>query len=241
MVLLYIVLKMQVKLISKTVGVGDFEKRTIDELILGQARISSSRKDLFSQPERLLRHFVVNQHWSVFSMADLGFQVVTSRAMSHELIRHWSLDFQEFSQRYSPVTYCEPIELREKSKARQSSSTLLTKPLRYDPNQVAGMLLEVYHEFLTNGVSPETARFILPETTQTKLNVKGDLRSWITFLNARLHKTAQKEIRLIAEGIRDIFIDECPIIAQCFYDFENAYEVPFLDRIVLEKYKDEQL
>jgi thymidylate synthase (FAD) len=232
---------MQVKLISKTVGVGDFSGRSVDELILGQARISSNRKDLFGQPERLLRHFVNNQHWSVFTMADLGFQIITSRAMSHELIRHWSLDFQEFSQRYSPVVYCEPIELREKSESRQSSSVPFTKTLQYNPNEVAGMLLEIYHEFLTNDVAPETARFILPETTQTKLNVKGDLRSWITFLNARLHKTAQKEIRLIAEEIKDAFITECPIIAKCFYNFEDAYEVPFLDRIILEKYKDEQL
>ena len=83
----------------------------------------------------------------------------------------------------------------------------------------------------------ETARFILPESARTKLYFNFRIRELITFLNARLHKTAQKEIRLIAEQIRDIFIQECPIISEALFNFDNAYEVPILDRIVLEKYK----
>ncbi|HEY9703051.1 MAG TPA: FAD-dependent thymidylate synthase, partial [Allocoleopsis sp.] len=72
--------------------------------------------------------------------------------------------------------------------------------------------------------------------TQTKINVTGNIRSWLTFLNARLHKTAQKEIRIVAEAIAAELKQQCPIICQCFFNFENAYNIHFLERLVLEKY-----
>ena len=77
---------------------------------------------------------------------------------------------------------------------------------------------------------------ILPETTQTTLYFNGKVRDWITVLNQRLHKTAQKECRLVAESIRDIFIQECPIISKMLFNLEDAYECHILDRVLLEKY-----
>jgi len=51
-----------------------------------------------------------------------------------------------------------------------------------------------------------------------------------------LHKTAQKECRLVAEAIRYIFIQECPIISKMLFNFEDAYDCHVLDRVLLEKY-----
>jgi len=143
------------------------------------------------------------------------------------------------SQRYSSDIEVELIELREQSKSnRQSSTDIISDSFI---NNIAQLNVDTtinnYKKLLENNVAKETARFILPETTTTQIYLNGTIRSWITFLNARLHKTAQKEIRLIAEQIRDIFIKECPIISECLYNFENAYNVHILERIVLEKYK----
>ena len=94
-----------------------------------------------------------------------------------------------------------------------------------------------YAKLLNAKVARESARFILPEAATTMLHMQGSVRSWITMLNVRLHQTAQKEIRLIAEVIKDELIKQCPIISKALYNFEDAYDIHILERIILEKYK----
>ena len=232
---------MKVRLIGKTSGLHEYQGKSLDEIIVGLARVSSKRSDLFASPEKLLRHCVMEQHWSVFDQCDLTFEIFTSRAMSHQLIRH-KMHFQEFSLRYAENTEIEPIELRRQAVSNRQSSTDVINPDIYGTSaqfvidNFINMLLNIYEILIETGVSRETARMILPLATQTKLNAKATLRQWITFLNARLHHTAQKEIRLVAECIKDAIISECPIISQCFFNFEDAYHIHFLERLVLEKY-----
>lgn len=236
---------MKVRLIAKTTGaIGtEYEGKSIDDIIVGIARVSSNRNtnDLFDEPHKLLRHCVLEQHWSILESASLTFEVYTSRAMSHEIIRHKSMSFQEFSLRYAEAIDIEPIELREQSKDNRQSSTELLENNCYichtQVNDSIDNIKYLYDGLLKLNVARETARFVLPLATTTKINMTANVRSIITFLNARLHKTAQKEIRLVAEAIRDIFITECPIISQCFFNFDNAYNIHILERLVLEKYK----
>lgn len=247
---------MEVKLISKTIGVAEYENRSIDEIIVGQARVSSGRKasNLFDEPEKLLRHCILNQHWSIFELANLGFSIKTSRAIGRELLRHCKhVGVTEFSQRYSDEISLEEIDTREQSKSNRQSSTdsidplinfvnIIKKPdckLGKASDWIRALNTEtcsLYNDLIKSKVSKETARFILPECTQTHLYMNFRIRELITFLNARLHKTAQKEIRLIAEDIRDIFIKECPIISKSLFNFDNAYNIHITERIVLEKY-----
>lgn len=241
---------MEVKLISKTIGVSEYENRSIDEIIVGQARVSSGREteNLFDEPEKLLRHCILNQHWSIFELANLGFSIKTSRAMGRELLRHCKhVGVTEFSQRYSDNISFEDIDTRKQSKSNRQSSTDSINPIvNFDgelglfSNWIRGLNIEtllLYNHSIKHNISKETARFILPECTQTHLYMNFRIRELITFLNARLHKTAQKEIRLIAEDIRDVFIEECPIISKALFNFDNAYNIHITERIVLEKYK----
>lgn len=247
---------MNVRLLTKTVGaVGtEYENKSIDDIIVGIARLSSSREinELFSEPHKLLRHCLYHSHWSVFATANLGFEIKTSRAIGRELLRHWSLAPQELSQRYKAVSEFEPIEIRQQSISNRQSSTEVFDPILFlsddgnltDDSGSASKLIDIhlentrnlYLELLRNNVAKETARMILPETTETVLIFNGKVRDWITTLNQRLHKTAQKECRLVAEQIGDIFIKECPIISKMLFDFEDAYECHILERILLEKY-----
>jgi thymidylate synthase (FAD) len=236
----------KVRLLSYSVGVEgtEYAGKSIDEIIVGIARISSSRdvNDRFNEPYKLIRHCVTNGHWSIFDQANLCFEIHTSRAMGRELLRHWSIHPQEFSQRYASVTGFENVELRKQSLSnRQSSTEVLTGNesaiFKVGVEEVVKDAKEAYEYLVLEGVSRETARMILPECTSTTLNMNGTVRSWVTFLNQRLHKTAQKEIRIIAEEIRDIFMEKCPLISEALYNFDNAYSVPILDWVILNKYK----
>lgn len=233
----------KVELLTKTIGVNNtpYEGKSLDEIIVAIARISSGKtgEDLFATPEKLIRYCLLNGHWSIFDTCNLGFEITTSRDMARQLLRHWSIKKQEYSARYAEVTEFEPIELRYQGnlKNRQSS---IDKVEDSQINTVIDKVIKAvqlaYNLLIELGVSKETARFILPGTSQTKLYMNGTVREFITLLNQRLHKTAQKEVRLIAEGIRDIFKEECPVISESLYYFDNAYEIHILERLVLERY-----
>lgn len=241
---------MQVRLITKTVGVDgtEYDGKSIDEIIVGNARVSSSREvnELFDEGFKLIRHCVSEGHWSIMEQANLGFQVVTSRAMGREILRH-QIHPQEFSQRYAIATEFEPIELRMQAKSNRQSSSDVFDPIieiTWGENITASEMINStledvqfwYLKLIELGVARETARMILPETTQTVMNLNAPIRSWISFLNQRLHKTAQKEIRLVAEAIRDVFIKECPQISEAMFNFEGAYDLHILERIIIEKH-----
>lgn len=198
---------------------------------------------------------------SVFDTCNLTFEVKTSRAVGRELLRHSSIKPQEFSQRYSNVQAFEDIEFRQQAKNNRQSSTDKVGSIIYNSywgnegfdsltclgfnggseffdksSQALNDIVSCYEDLIKAGVSRETARMILPETAQTTLIFNGTIRSWITLLNVRLHNTAQKECRLVAESIRDVFIKECPIIANSLFNFEDAYDIHVLDKLVLEKW-----
>lgn len=231
---------MKVRLITKSIGVQgtEYEGKTLEEIIVGIARVSSSRSDneLFDEPYKLIRHCILNGHWSVFTMVNLGFEIETSRAIGREYLRHKSSNFQEFSQRYSSDIEFEHFELREQAKNNRQSSTIPIN-VSFQQEQYLDDVFDVYETLLSKGVAKECARMILPECTQTTIIVNATIREWITTLNQRLHKTAQKEARLIAEAIRDVFLAELPVISQALFNFDNAYNIHILDRIVLEKHK----
>jgi thymidylate synthase (FAD) len=232
---------MKCRLIAKTIGLPgtEYEGRTIDEIIVSIARLSSSKEanERFADPAKLLRHCIRNGHWSIFELANLVFEVETSRASGRDLIRH-RMGKQEFSQRYARVPGLEPIELRKQATQNRQSSTepLNNQEAEEAVNDVLAHIMQTYDYLLSVGTARETARFILPGTASTTIIFNGQIRDFITMLNQRLHKTAQKECQDIAKVIRDEFINQCPIISEALFNFENAYEVHILDRVVLEKY-----
>lgn len=189
------------------------------------ARVSSSRVDKTEKPEGLIGYLIKNKHWSPFEHSFLTFEIVTSKAIGIQLLRHRSFTFQEFSQRYAKVEAIEPIELREQATTnRQSSTDIFDPSISSDyregmsSNSVINKYLtigqELYKELLELGVAKECARMILPMATQTTIFMTGSIRSWIHFLDIRDDGHAQKEAQEIAREIKNIFIDQLPLISK---------------------------
>lgn len=202
------------------------------------ARVSSSRQDKSENPEGLINYLIKNKHWSPFQHSYLTFEIVTSKAIGIQLLRHLSFTFQEFSQRYAKVEAIEDIQFRKQAEKNRQSSTdeiatltqvggsfMIALPESGEPNsvmsnwiqQVAEYLrkgLELYNMGIELGVAKECARMILPMATQTTIYMTGSVRSWIHFLSIRDDEHAQKEVQLIAKDIKKLFINELPIISK---------------------------
>jgi len=72
----------------------------------------------------------------------------------------------------------------------------------------------LYNKLIDSDVSRETARDILPLSTETTMYMKGSVRSWIHYLELRCSPDTQKEHREIAEGIKSIFVNQLPNISE---------------------------
>lgn len=216
---------MLVKLVSITKPQLVIDKGlTPEELVVYIARVSnpSNQMNMESAP-KLINYLIKHKHWSPFEFVDMTVEIVTRRSIAAQILRHKSFSFQEFSTRYSTATEIQPIKLRKQGKTNRQSSEEIIEDSNLDSLVKAHVEKgkELYDYLIKEGVSRETARDVLPLSTETTMYMKGSLRSWITYLNVRLHKTTQNEHREIAVAIKDIIVNEFPIISNALNNFEG--------------------
>jgi len=218
---------MDVKLIAKTTpyieGVNSME-----DLIVYCARVSNPNNQLnMETADRLLKYCWDHKHVSIFEQAEMTLEIETSRAISAQIIRHRSFVFQEYSGRYSKSLGFEDVQLRKQdTKNRQNSTdTMSWKDKAYFNTKVDLFIKhaeEFYNQMLDKGVAKECARMILPLTTQTRLYMKGNLRSWINYCAVRCGPETQKEHRDVANECWKIVREQFPAVAK-FVEAEFSY------------------
>ena len=202
-------------LINKTEG-----SMTADEFIAYTARVSnpSNQNNTLTAP-KLLKYLINNRHWSPFEMVSVTMEINTTRDISHQIIRHRSFSFQEFSQRYADPTKDMGFVTREArlqdAKNRQNSieteSEMLKNSWKEWQYKVTQEALYHYQNAITLGIAKEQARAILPEgLTTTRLYMAGTLRSWIHFVDVRAEPGTQKEHRQVAISAREELLKHFP-------------------------------
>lgn len=184
------------------------------------ARVSNVQNQENKNITRLLRYCLKNGHVSVFETAYMTVEITTTISIAMQLIRHRSFTFQQFSQRYANVNdlggYIIPELRRQDTKNRQNSIDDID-PLKkeYFQEKIKAHFdnsLSLYNEMIYDGIAKECARFVLPVSTQTRLYMTGNCRSWIHYLQSRTHESTQKEHREIALQIKEIFKTVYPTV-----------------------------
>jgi thymidylate synthase (FAD) len=196
-----------------------------EQFVIYVARVSNPENQNNPNIARLIRYLINNKHWSPFEHASMTVEIETSRAIAAQILRHRSFSFQEFSQRYSQAAEWEPVELRRQAESNRQSSTEIFNPV-LDPGAdikyyALDMLRDslydafnVYNKLLDMGVAKESARFVLPLATKTRLYMTGSIRSWIHYIALRTDEHTQKEHRDIANSIKALFVKQFPIISE---------------------------
>lgn len=198
--------------------------KTAEDSIVFTARVSnpSNQVNMETAP-KLLKYLVKHKHWSPFEMADMTVEIETSRAIAAQILRHWSFSFQEFSQRYAEASLGTEIyeARRQDQKNRQNSIDDLPEDtkewFRLAQATIAKSSQQLYDQALDMGIAKEQARMLLPLATTTRLYMKGSVRDWIHYLQVRTDPTTQKEHRVVALAILEIFREQFPHTAEaCF-------------------------
>lgn len=195
-----------------------------EDLVAYAARVSNPANQMNTETApKLLRYLVNNQHWSPFEMVSVTMEIVTTRDIARQILRHRSFSFQEFSQRYATIESLgfELSEARlQDNKNRQASNELEEGDPRIQEwiEIQNGLLAEVSYAYdwaLTNGLAKEVARKVLPEgITNSRLYMAGTLRSWIHFILLRRENGTQKEHREVALDAQSALLAEFPSLEE---------------------------
>jgi thymidylate synthase (FAD) len=182
----------------------------ISEFVAYVARVSNpSNQNNHLSAGKLLKYLAKHKHWSPFEMVDVIIEIETTRDITHQIVRHRSFSFQEFSQRYADPTKDMGFVLREARlqdpKNRQNSIETDNDPLQFTWEHQQQQLIEqaenTYLWAIENGIAKEQARAVLPEgLTMSRMYMKGSLRSWIHYCQVRMDPSTQKEHREIAKA-----------------------------------------
>ena len=93
---------MKVKLISHSTAPDESGLDNLQELIAYCAKVSNPQNQINKETsEKLIKYLIKHKHWSPFEMASIAIEINTTRDIAHQIVRHRSFAFQEFSQRYA--------------------------------------------------------------------------------------------------------------------------------------------
>ena len=228
---------MNVKLLSYSQPTESFRSQGVDdaqELIAYCARVSNPANQFNTDTsERLIRYLIKHQHWSPLEMVSACIEIVTTRDIARQILRHRSFSFQEFSQRYADPTaeLDEAFVLREArfqdTKNRQNSveldlsdeqQRLIAFEWERAQRRVLFSVKQEYSWAIKNGIAKEQARAVLPEgLTISRMYMNGTLRSWIHYIELRAANGTQKEhmeiARSCAQAITAIFPMAADLVA----------------------------
>jgi thymidylate synthase (FAD) len=219
---------MNVKLVSYSQPSQEFSDDGVvnaQELIAFCARVSNPSNQMNKETsEKLIKYLIKHAHWSPLEMVSACLEIDTTRDIAHQIVRHRSFSFQEFSQRYAnPEEMGEQFTYRETrlqdTKNRQNSIEINALEhgdidIKWHDYQreVIAKAKEAYDWAIANGIAKEQARAVLPEgLTKTRLYMNGTLRSWVHYIELRGANGTQKEHMEIAHACAKVIAEIFPL------------------------------
>ena len=194
---------------------------SVEEFIVYCARVSNpANQSNHATAPKLMRYLTTHGHWSPFEMVSITMEIVTTRDIARQILRHRSFSFQEFSQRYADPTEALGFsfrELRYQDKANRQNSivgsqddTVRGEWLTIQDNVMTEAKIG-YDAALAMGIAKEQARALLPEgLTVSRLYMAGTLRSWLHYCNVRTKADTQAEHRVVADSAWQVIVGLCP-------------------------------
>jgi thymidylate synthase (FAD) len=162
-------------------------------------------------------------HDTPFNHGFFSFEVKAPVFVARHLVKHEYLIMSEYSRRYitDDVEFYTPDVWRKAAEdVKQGSSdegvAKLPKAGRYgefDYEDICGLSLALYEQYIEAGVAPEQARMVLPQSLMTSWTWSGTLGAFANLCKLRLSKDTQYETRLVAQGVYAELKKQFPVAA----------------------------
>jgi thymidylate synthase (FAD) len=189
-----------------------------DLSVVNAARVSFDKvsTEFQDRDTKLINYLATHNHWSPFAHCFASFRVAAPVFVARQLQKHTvGLSWNEVSRRYvdSEPTFFVPETWRKRAEnVKQGSGEELANGKKlYWFNEVTeereyltefyDHCLATYMGLLRQGVCPEQARMVLPQSMMTEWIWSGSLYAFARVCNLRLDSHTQKETQLVAQQI----------------------------------------
>jgi len=165
-----------------------------------------------------VKHLIDVGHGSTLEHSNYGILITgVSRSLTHELIRHRQFGVSQLSQRFVEHDDCNFVvppalipHWDAEAKEISSIQAEFIDMAEYAVNAYE-YWMQIYQKLgLKNKEAKEAARAVLPNCTETRILITGDLRCWRVFFELRCDEGADKEIRRLAWMCYKRLRGECP-------------------------------
>lgn len=206
---------------------GEPIKRPLDLIPVNAARVSvGGESNSFTDKDNgLLRRLISDRHGTPFEHGTIGFLVEVPIFVERQWRTHRWSSFNEHSGRYSliePIAYIPKVwhetvgkPMNYERKEVNEDTSYEASKWTYDSYYNAW---SSYTAMLSEGVTREEARIVLPVGFYTKFYWTANLRSIINFLSLRNDVHAQSQIREAAEKVENIFAKHFPETHKAFVE-----------------------
>jgi thymidylate synthase (FAD) len=193
-----------------------------DLTVVNAARVSFDKTshELSEGDKKLIKYLALHDHVSPFFHPQIRFRIKMPIFVAREWYRH-TIGFarNEVSRRYvdsAPECWIpQADEIRERDpRAKQGSKPTpvgeceRVHEIMQDQTLKA---LDTYKQLLADGVAPEIARGILPQSMYTEFIETGSLAAYARLCRLRLGPDAQKEIREYAGMVSSLLESAFPV------------------------------
>lgn len=157
------------------------------------------------QNHKLIKYLADHGHYSPFGHCFASFHVKAPVFVRAQLVKHEYLRMNEVSRRYVDDTpeFYDPIVWRGRAKDRKQGSDGITEVSSMEYVFACYKAIEMYESLLKDGVAPEQARMVLPQSMYTEWYWSGSLDAFANMAKLRLKADTQEETRLIVQQISE--------------------------------------
>lgn len=187
--------------------------------------------ELSDRDKKLIGYLAKHNHWTPFGHCFASFRIKAPLFVARQLGKHQvGLCWNEESRRYidsEPEFYVpEKGQWRlraENVKQGSSTETFVGTPhnLTYGaqtPASVMGSAVRLYKSMIEQGICPEQARIVLPQSLLVTFIWSGSLAAFARVCKLRLDPHTQKETRDIAEMISNEMAQRFPVSWQALME-----------------------
>ena len=187
-------------------------------------------KVLQYKDDRLIKYLAKHKHKSPFNHTFTTFHVKAPIFVARQLVKHEYMPWNEISRRYvdsEPELYEPEVWRGRSADKKQGSEGVVTlyedHQMRqaYHPTEINVYSLETYNYLLEQGVAPEQARMVLPQSMMTEWYWSGTLYAFAKMCGLRLKEDTQAETRVVAEKVEDVMMKLYPISWEALRMYEE--------------------
>jgi len=216
-----------------------------DLTVANSARVSFQKEseledDAWGPPKlkekdaKLIRYLAREKHISPFGHCFATFRVKAPIFVARQLVKHKFLRWNEVSRRYTTenIEFYEPTKgkWRGRSKDKKQGSEGFVEHAdprlqEFDDTYSESVIthpylicLASYEQLLEDGVAPEQARMVLPQSTMTEWYWSGSLDAFSAMCKLRCASDTQYETRLVADNINEKMLELFPVSWEALRD-----------------------